>query len=806
MERDRLGTLTTLRCTLAAACLCLAVAAPLPGQVPTPVVRPYIEPVSPELRGRRIESVRVVGNTRVPTAVILNVIRTREGERFDPATTQEDIDRVYALKKFSNVVPRVEATPTGVAVVFLVTEQKQIAAIRYLGNRHVDELDIKNVVDLKVGQAIDTFRISLARQGIERLYRDRNYPFAHVELDDDAVSERGDLLFLITEGPHVRVRRVAFKGNYSFSDDKLRDQVGTKSWVWIFRPGTFNPDAMEDDVAALHRFYEGKGFFDARVGRKLDFSPDQEEMQVTFLIEEGVRYVVDHVIIKGVTKIPESELRGRLKLVEGRPFDTETLQRDVREVVRAYSPFGFIYQPQSVNPDYLRIGTPAEPVKYVFGRTPGKVDLVYDIHEGKSFRLGRIITKGNYKTQDKVILRQMRMSPGQLYNSGEVQDAAQRLRAQGPLFSGVNVTPVGEAPDVRDLLVEVVEGRTASFNIGAGVNSNGGIGGNISYQQENFDIANMPTSWQDIFTGKAFTGAGQQFLISLEPGTIATNATVRFTEPWLFDQPYSLTTEAYLRDRIREHYDERRLGGRISFGKRFDYVWSGLVTLRGEDVNIHAIDDPQFRAPEIVNFEGHSTLTLAGLQLRRNTTNAGFFPYEGTNTIAGYEYAGAFGGDFAFHRLSLAWNGYQTLATDLLDRRTVLALRAEGGYIIGDAPFFERYYGGGIGSVRGFRFRGVSPRSGVDDDPIGGDFALSGTAELSFPLAGDTLRGVVFADAGDVERDFHLGTIRASVGTGVRLVLPFLGGAPFALDFAVPLNKNRDDDVQYISFSFGVGY
>jgi outer membrane protein insertion porin family len=125
------------------------------------------------------------------------------------------------------------------------------------------------------------------------------------------------------------------------------------------------------------------------------------------------------------------------------------------------------------------------------------------------------------------------------------------------------------------------------------------------------------------------------------------------------------------------------------------------------------------------------------------------------------------------------------------------------GYIPNDAPFFERFYGGGIGSVRGFAFRGISPRSGPEDDRVGGNFSITGSMEVSYPIAGDTLRGVVFTDAGDVEPDFQIGTIRWSVGAGIRLVLPILGQVPIAIDFAVPISKNSQDDTQFISFSLG---
>src|SRR5207237_604836 len=130
-----------------------------------------------------------------------------------------------------------------------------------------------------------------------------------------------------------------------------------------------------------------------------------------------------------------------------------------------------------------------------------------------------------------------------------------------------------------------------SIILGAGINSNGGVGAQISYQQTNFDITDWPENWTDVISERAFVGAGQLFRVTLQPGTEQSNASVRWTEPWMFDQPYSLTLEAYYRDRQREHYKETRGGGRVSVGHRFNFVDSVTATFRGEDVNIHDIDD-----------------------------------------------------------------------------------------------------------------------------------------------------------------------------------------------------------------------
>jgi outer membrane protein insertion porin family len=220
-------------------------------------------------------------------------------------------------------------------------------------------------------------------------------------------------------------------------------------------------------------------------------------------------------------------------------------------------------------------------------------------------------------------------------------------------------------------------------------------------------------------------------------------------------------------------------------------------------VRIHDIQDPPVRAPEIIEDRGHNTVTSVSLTFRRDTTNRGAIPSKGSIAQFGWESVGALGGQFQFQKITASLNKYYSLSEDLLERKTVLGLHVDSGYIYNDAPFFERFYAGGIGSIRGFQFRGVSPRAGLAQDAIGGDFSLVGSAEVSFPLAGDSLRGVVFTDAGTVEPDIRIHTLRTSIGAGIRLVIPILGPAPIAVDFAYPLTKDDEDETQIVSFSFG---
>ena len=813
---------------------------------PSAATQPLGTLIAPDLIGRTIDEVRVIGNSQVSSQVILNLVRTHEHDKFDPATVEEDYQRIYTLNRFSNVEARVEPTATGVIVIFQVTEEKLIRSIKFVNNRSVSSDDLMKDIDLKTGEAIEQFRISLARRAIVSALRTKNHPYAHVDVNMDDLTRTGDLVFTIVEGPPVTIRKINFVGNKSFTANELdlfgqlNDQVKSHHSLLIFDAGVFDPEQVDEDVASLQHYYKGKGFFDVKVGRKLIFSPDQTELQIDFLINEGVRYKVDRVSFVGNTSLPESVLRKNLNMTEGQYFDAEVVQHDVKEIVKAYSPLGYIYDSQSSDPNYLRIGKPSDEfvAHTVFHVQRGTLDLVYEIAEGKPFRTGNINVKGNSLTQQKVVLRELHVQPGQLYDSGELADAADRLSGL-PEFSNVKITPIASStgqPDTRDVLVDVKEQSTAKINFGGSVNSNYGLGGDFGYTQQNFDATNFPSRIDDFLNNRAFVGAGQTFNVTFNPGVDVTNASVSFTEPYIFDQPYSNTDEAYYKEYIREAWYERYAGGAISLGKQINYNWSTSVTFQAEDVKVGGIQNyyPLYqrvdvispitnepyvnphngrveteirssRAPEIIAANGHNTLTNIGWQIRDDTTNHGPLTDRGYKASFGYQAYGAMGGEYNFSKMIATFDNYTTLGSDLLDRKTVLNLHVDSGYITPDAPFFERFYGGGRGSLRGFEFRGVSPRSGRDSDPVGGDFELVGSAELSFPLYGDNFRGVVFDDIGTVEQDIRIHTIRDGVGVGVRVVLPFLGTrAPLAFDVGFPVLKGNQDTRQ--TFSFGIGF
>ena len=412
-------------------------------------------------------------------------------------------------------------------------------------------------------------------------------------------------------------------------------------------------------------------------------------------------------------------------------------------------------------------------------------------------------------TKDEVVRRELRFYPGEYYNIVETRRAEQRLRDTS-LFrmDGVQIVPLEDIDGMREALVQVEETETTKFIVGFGVSTDNGVLGMLSIDNRNFDLFDWPRTWGELFRGRAFKGDGQRLLFEAEPGTEVSRFRIRFTEPYLLDRPMRFDTSLYLFQRGRDAYDEERFGFTASlskrfFGGRFD-GWAVEGALRIENVDIGNLDP--FPARDIREAKGDHFLTALKGAIVRDTTDSRLLPSEGYRFTLGWEQVGALGGDYSFGKpmASIAW--YKTVRTDVLNRKSIIAARADASYIVGDAPVFERFYAGGFGSLRGFSYRGVTPRSGVFDNAIGGKFILLTGGEYSFPLYGKTFRGVTFLDMGTVEEDFEISSWRAAVGFGLRIQVDFFGPVPIVLDFGFPITKDDDDNTRVFNFAFGASF
>ncbi len=367
----------------------------------------------------------------------------------------------------------------------------------------------------------------------------------------------------------------------------------------------------------------------------------------------------------------------------------------------------------------------------------------------------------------------------------------------GPPVDDYTLTPY-----IADIDAYVQEARTGRFMFGVGVNSDAGVTGQITIDERNFNIANPPTSWDDIANGTAFRGAGQGFRLEAQPGTQVQRYMVTFTEPYLFNSLVSLNLSAFYFDRNYFDWDERRLGGRAALGYRLTHNVSASAALRAENINIH---DPRVGNVEELNeVVGDNAFYSTRFALTHDTRDSPFAPTEGH--LVEFSYEQAFG-DFTYPKFELDIRRYFLVyeRPDGSGRHTI-SYGLRGGITGDNTPLYDHFFAGGFSTLRGFDFRGASPvKRGVR---VGGDLRLLGSVEYQFPLtADDMLKGVVFCDFGTVEEDLKIegDAFRVAPGLGLRISIPALGPAPLALDFAFPVASEITDDEQIFSFFIGVG-
>lgn len=733
-----------------------------------------------------VTAVRFEGAGRTAETFLSDVVGFRAGDSVPTSELDLAVARLARTGRFLAVDYRTEPTDGGVDVIFRLEERPVISQISFEGNSHFADATLSDQVLLSVGDPVDVFTARVGLDLIASTYRDAGYPDVSVTLDEDALAQRGELTYRIDEGTRRLIRKVRFEGNESIPDRELKKKLQTKTAFWIFRTGAFNPDVADGDAMALQNLYADQGFLDARVRYRREEHKGGPDMAVIFEIDEGTRYRIESIDLVGNTVFTDEELFERITSAPGEFVSRPGVRDDGRTIQDAYGQLGYIE---------VRVRS-----QRVFSDQPGLVRLTFEIEEGDQFRVGRVVVRGNGRTKDKVVRRALELyPPNDLFDMTEARRAEDRLK-QTKIFSEARVIPVDAEPGRKDALIDVKEAEKAGdFLFGFGVTSNNGLVGSFVLDLQNFDYKDKPESLKELFQLRSFYGGGQRMRLELQPGTQLSRARIDFTEPFLFDKPIRFDLSLYLFERGRESYDEGRTGARVSFGKRIERGplegWSGEISFKVEDASI---EDLELFAPrQVREDEGSNILTSVEGSLARDRTDNRFIPTTGDRLNFSWE---QFTGEHTFSKIQLRYSWYKTLFTDALGRKTVLKLRADGGVIIGDAPVVERFYAGGVGSMRGFQFRGVGDFRGIEETNIGGDTLVLLGAEYSYPLYGDNVRGHVFVDSGTVGSEAY----RAAVGVGIRIVIELLNQPlPIELNIAAPIAKSEDDETEFFSFVIG---
>jgi outer membrane protein assembly complex protein YaeT len=752
---------------------------------------------APVSAGRAIVSdILIEGNHQIPSEQIKVHLKTRIGAEYNPAVVQDDLRTLYGTRQFANVTAdTVEDGPGKVKVIFRFRDYPQtVEKVTYLGAKHLKEDELKELSMVREGTPLNPTTNHNACQRIVQRYNEQGRPFASCTLLKGADPADKEVIFNITEGSKVVVRNIRFVGTTFVSGGVLATHIATSHQWFHLIGGVYNPGMVESDVNELIKYYRSFGFHDVKVSRELQWVDGYSAVVLIFHIEEGLRYqVTDVPQVLGARTVPHEQLEALSLVKKMGYFDEKTIQGDVQRIKDWY---GYNGEDVVVNPNSVWSKD-----------TPGLCTVQYQIEERQMNRVGEILIVGNERTRQNVILRQIPLYPGQILTYPDLRVAERNLTRlnifattpDGATHPTVTVLDPEGDNVFKTILVTVQEDNTGSLLFGLGVNSDSGLTGSIVLNERNFDIFRPPTSIDDLLSGNAWRGAGQEFRIEAVPGTSLQRYTVSFREPFLFDSPYSLQLSGYYYERIFNEYNEEREGGRFTIGRRLNQYWQVSVGGRIENVNVSNVS--AFAPADYQSVVGDNFQVGGNIGLTRDSRDSFLRPTSGS--VVSFT-AEEMTGDHTFTLLNLDVSKYFTVwQRNDGSGRHVLALHTQVGWASADTPVYERYFAGGFRTLRGFAFRGVGPD--INGFKVGGDFLWLNSAEYQIPVkANDQIYFVAFVDTGTVETNInHITDYRVSAGFGVRFVVPMLGQVPIALDFGFPIVKGPADQTQVFNFWMG---
>ena len=753
-----------------------------------------------------VNEVRVQGNLRVEEDAIRLSIQAEQGLPFDQDVVDRDVKAIYRMGFFDDVSANFSAEGT---LTYTVKERPYVKDVEILGNDKVSKEDIDTALGIRPRTALDAGRLQEGLQRVLRLYSEAGHVNTRVDyVLTPAENNQTIVTLTVVEGKTLLVKKIAFEGNRTFSDDELKDNMNTKeAWIIPFTSrGRLDPDVLTNDTALLSALYYDHGFVDHKIDEPIILTRG-EGLEVVIRIQEGQRYRVGAVKVGGDLGGNPKRLLDDVTLTSGQIFRRSRLLNDVTALQQRYADRGYAFV--EVSPV-----TRFDPA----GRL---VDVTYMIKRGPPVYFDQVKIAGNLKTRDKVIRRELEVTEKGRFSSAKVRESRNALLRTG-FFKDVTVsTEKSEKKDRVDLLVKVEEAPTGTFSVGAGYSTASAFSFRTSVEERNL------------------FGTGRRVSANLVLSKTDQDIVFGLVEPHVFDSRADLGFDVFHTTAEFASWTNRRTGfaTRISapiryvrlpyFGRRADvYRTEGLDTEPGFSLLDHLhggigytlfrskITDVDDDAPSSIE-AGESLTSAVTPRLSYDTRNHFFVPTEGTRSVTSLKLAGL-GGDNRFMRsdASLSWY-YPVFKNFEWGEKYALMLGGRVGYGASwtdrELPLFERYFAGGINSVRGYEYRTLGPRECPEDTPdcddpevIGGNKQLILKTELHFPILDQWgFRGSVFLDQGQAfgpSQNIRLEDLKRSLGLAMQWQSPI---GPVKLSWAFPLNADPSDHKEVLGFAFG---
>ncbi len=722
-----------------------------------------------------IIQIEVSGNRRIETSTILSKIRLKTGDIYSAASVREDIKGLYETDYFEDIRVETGTSEDGVILIYKVKERPILRDVAYDGNDKIAADRLKEKVTFITGVTVSQKQVKENVERLRELYREDGYYEATIipvvtRTSEDAVS----VTFFIKEGRKIKIKDVVVTGTSEISESSLIKVIGTKRYKlltsWITGAGIYKEVEAQNDVDRIRDYYLDRGYVQVQVsGPDIEILEGGLWMRLTFHVTEGEQYSIRGIDFKGNDIFTRDKIEERIKLRKGLIFSRKTLREDIGLITDMYGEKGYAFA--NVFPDI-------RPDDH--SRT---IDIIFNIEKGEKVKVRKINISGNEKTRDKVIRREVRLSEQDYLNTTALRRSFQRINNLN-FFENVEIVPDTVSRDMVDLNVRVREKPTGAFSMGGGYSSVYGLVGMLDVTEGNL------------------LGRGELLKVKGEFGRLRTSYNLTFKEPWFMDKPTSVTVNLFDTVRTFDAYDVNSSGGNIGVGKSYGEYWGGSITYGIQNITVSG------EPPSGVD-KGTSTTGSLMTSVSRDTRDNYWDPRSGNRNSISLEYADRFlGGDNLFVKYILDTTWYYPLP---LDSAIMFHGRyGEGRGFNGDhLPANEKFYVGGIYTVRGFDYGRATTPSTVSGDPVHGDL-LGADKELIFnieyvvPLVKDArINGVLFYDAGSgfgKTDTVALSDLRTSAGGGFRWFSPI---GPLRLEWGYNLDPRPGERQSIWEFSIG---
>jgi outer membrane protein insertion porin family len=734
--------------------------------------------------GEKLVEVRIQGNRRVETAAILNVIKMHAGDSLYDDKTDADIRAIYKLGHFQDVQALKEESDKGVVLVYSVQEKAIVREITFEGNKELTTEKLKEALEFRQNSVFSSKDLAKSVAKIKKMYGDEGYYLADIQTQiKKSSSSELTVILKVVEGDKILISEIRFDGNKAFSGSKLKGVMETKEkWFmsWLTGAGTYKEEVLKNDALLLSDYYLNNGYVNVKVGEPVaKLNETKKALDVYIGITEGEQYRIGAIGFKGELIDPAVDLQKKLRSEPGEIFNRSILRTDIGVLTDVYGDKGYAFA--TINPQ-----TRQDNEKMT-------IDMTFDIEKGELVSIERINIAGNPKTRDKVIRREMRITESGLYSATGMKRSKQNLMNLG-FFEEANIaTAKGSASNKLNVNVDVKEKPTGTFSIGGGYSSLDGFIAQGSVQQANF------------------LGLGLKANLSASLGGSSQTYALGLTDPYFMDTKWTLGGDIYRSEREYTDYTRRLVGGDIKGGYPINDFLGTFLMYKYEIKDIFKVTEAyqNLNTFDPGNYPiGETTTSSIYGSITRNTTDYRLDPSTGMINSFSTEYAGL-GGDNKYARFITDNTYFHPLYT-----RLVASTKLTLGYIreVGQPiPIDEKFYLGGIYSLRGYRSRSVSPTTPTNPavgTPVvynGGNKEIIGNFELTLPLLSEVgLKGVVFFDYGNSFNDKStvFDTMLLSYGLGVRWASPI---GPLRLEYGIPINPRNVIDSKSGRLEFSIG-